>query len=225
MLAQGGPDDRPPQFQDLPAQLPASGWLRPRWVDGRGIVVAHPRGYLMSATVEASAALPFLARAAHTLVSDQGLLGSPVFAANRVWTLDRGGVLRVFDWPSLTLKAERELGAPTTGLIAAERSVHVGLRDGGVMNVAIEAGLPGEPRRIAIGKAAVSQLVWEPDGARLIALDQRGELFWVRTGGVVQRIGAVSGPSNVPPLLWNDTVHVLAESGGIESMPLLSGGP
>jgi hypothetical protein len=175
----------------------------------------------LSATVEASAALPFLARSAHTLVSEQGLFGPPQIVAQRVWTLDRSGTLRVFDWPSLALKAELEVGAPTTPLVATERSLHVGLRDGGVANIAIEAGLPAAPQRIAIGKSAISQLVWEPAGARLIALDQRGELFWLRTGGVVQRIGAVSGPSNVPPLLWNDTVHVLAESGGIESMPLL----
>jgi len=220
-----GDGDRPPQFQDLPAQLPASGWQRPQWIDGRGVVVAHPRGYLLSATVEATAALPFLARAAHTLVSDQGLLGQPVFVAQRVWTLDRSGTLRAFDWPTLALKAERELGTPATALVATERSLHVGLRDGGVVNVAIEAGMPGEPRRVAIGKSPVSQLVWEPAGARLIALDQRGELSWLRTGGVVQRIGAVSGPSTVPPLLWHDTVHVLAESGGIDSMPLLSGSP
>ena len=221
LLAQGNADSPPPQFQDLPAQLPASDWQRPQWVDGRGVVVAHPRGYLLSATVEASASLPFLARSAHTLVSEQGLLGPPRIVAQRVWTLDRSGALRVFDWPSLALKAELEVGAPTTPLVATERSLHVGLRDGGVANIAIEAGLPAAPQRIAIGKFAVSQLVWEPAGARLIALDQRGELFWLRTGGVVQRIGAVSGPSNVPPLLWNDTVHVLAESGGIESMPLL----
>ncbi|MEY4176806.1 MAG: hypothetical protein RLY70_380 [Planctomycetota bacterium] len=225
MLAQGVADSPPPQFQDLPAQLPASDWQRPQWVDGRGIVAAHPRGYLLAATVEASAALPFLARAAHTLVSDQGMVGQPAIVAQRVWTLDRGGMMRVFDWPSLTLKSELDLGPPTTGLVATERSLHVGLRDGGVITIPIEAGLPGAPRRVALGKAAVSQLVWEPNGARLIALDQRGELFWLRTGGVVQRIGAVSGPSPVPPLLWNDTVHVLAESGGIESMPLLSGSP
>ncbi|MFM7071426.1 MAG: hypothetical protein ACKO38_06485, partial [Planctomycetota bacterium] len=79
-------------------------------------------------------------------------------------------------------------------------------------------------RRVAIGKSPLSQLVWESRGARLIALDQRGELFWLRTGGVVQRIGSVSGPAAVPPLLWNDTIHVLVESGGVESMPLLTGG-
>jgi hypothetical protein len=153
------------------------------------------------------------------------MVGQPAIVAQRVWTLDRGGMMRVFDWPSLTLKSELDLGPPTTGLVATERSLHVGLRDGGVITIPIEAGLPGAPRRVALGKAAVSQLVWEPNGARLIALDQRGELFWLRTGGVVQRIGAISGPSPVPPLLWNDTVHVLAESGGIESMPLLSGSP
>ncbi|MFM7071872.1 MAG: PQQ-binding-like beta-propeller repeat protein, partial [Planctomycetota bacterium] len=150
MLAQGDADSPPPQFQDLPAQLPANDWMRPQWLDGRGIVVAHPRGYLLSATVQASDALPFLARSAHTLISDQGLVGPPVILSQRVWTLDRDGTLRVFDWPSLALKAELEVGSPTTRLVASERSLHVGLRDGGVANIAVEAGLPGELRRVAI---------------------------------------------------------------------------
>lgn len=222
LLAQSQAADRAPQFQNLPAHLPDADWYRPTWFDGGGIVAGHPRGHLLSATVEAIGRLPFLGHAASTVVSEHGLMGPPVRVGKHVWALDRAGTILVREWPSLAATAQTEVGAPATPLVVAGQRVFVGLRDGAVVGTPVEAGLPGRAARIVVGKQPISQLAWEDEGKRLIAVDLRGDVFWIRPGGVVQRVGTVSSGASVPPLIWHDTVHVLTEGGTIESISLLN---
>ncbi|MFO0871769.1 MAG: hypothetical protein U0935_22825 [Pirellulales bacterium] len=224
LLGQTQYPDRPPQFQNLPANLPNADWYRPVWWDGSGIVVAHPRGHLLAATVDVTGRLPFLRHAASTLVSDQGLLGRPVRIGNRVWALDRAGTIWAREWPSLVPQGEVATGPPGTPLVAADRRVYVGLRDGAVMAVSVEGDAPGRVSRLSVSDEPLVQLAWDEESNRLIAVDVQGHVFWVRAGGVVQRVGSVSSAATVPPWLWHDAVHVLTEGGTVESV-LLSGSP